>query len=284
MAKHDVVVVGSGLFGSIAATLARAEGHRVSVVSDERPFSASKASGCVLAPTWLNSMDKYTVAEAMEVLNSLYTVIPVEFFSNVFAKTFKASRIDPKQILVKPDVRGTVTAVGDGFVNVQDISGADRKLRGKVLLATGVWTPDLAPGMPKMKGLWGAAARISAQLEEPRIHVYAPYRQAVAFNIDKKTVWMGDGTALIEKTWFSEVEERLKATANRAAELFGLPTEDSGQYRMTIGVRPYVEGHKAGYFDQAGKNVWISTGGAKNGTALAAWQALRFVRQLGALR
>lgn len=283
MAKHDVVVVGNGLFGSIAATLARSYGHRVSVVSDDRKYSASKASGCVLAPSWLNSMPKETVADAMTVLNELYTVLPVEFFSNVFNKPFKASRIDPKSILVKPDVRGTVTAVGDGFVSVQDSEGgADRKLRGKVLLATGVWTPALAPSMPKIKGLWGASVRFPGQLEEPRIHVYAPYRQAVAFNIDRKTVWMGDGTALIEKTWRAEERDRLNATIDRAKELFGLPV-NMGTHPV-VGVRPYVEGHKAGYFEQVTKNLWISTGGAKNGTVLAAWQALRFVRNLEALR
>lgn len=277
--KHDIVVVGNGLFGSIAATLARAEGHRVSVVSDDREFSASKASGCVLAPSWLSSMDKESIADAMALLKQLYTVIPEEFFSNIFNKNFKASRVDPKQILLKPDIRGRVNAVGDGFVNVSDAEGgADRKLRGKVLLATGVWTPALVPGMPKMKGLWGAAVRIPAQLEESRIHVYAPYKQAVAFNIDKRTVWMGDGTALIEPTWVKEGKTRVATTIDRAKSFFDLPVSPST--RPIVGVRPYVEGHKAGFFQSVSKNVWVSTGGAKNGTALAAHQALQFVRSL----
>lgn len=278
MAKHNVVVVGNGLFGSIAATYARAEGHQVTVVSDDREYSASKASGCVLAPSWLNSMEKSHIHTSMEVLGSLYKVLPVEFFSNVFNKGFKASRIDPKDILVKPDVRGNVHHVGNGYVNVRDSTGADRKLQGKVLLATGIWTPELFGGMPKMKGLWGASLRIRAQLEEPRIHVYAPYRQAIAFNISKTDVWMGDGTALIEKTWKAEAEQRKTATMYRAHELFDLP-DTIMAYRATVGVRPYVEGHKAGYFEKIQPNVWVSTGGAKNGTVLAAWQAHRFVKE-----
>lgn len=280
MAKHEIVVVGNGLFGSIAATFARLEGHQVTVVSDERAYSASKASGCVLAPTWLNSMSKESVNDAMAVLRALYTVIPVEFFSNVFNKTFKASRINPKSILVKPDVAGVVTAVGNGFVNVRDSEGgADRKLRGKVLLATGAWTPDLVPDMPKMKGLWGAALRIPGQLEEPRISVYAPYRQAVAFNIDAKTVWMGDGTALIGKTWDSDGDTRVARTIGRANELFNLEASASNT-RVIIGVRPYVEGHKAGYYARLHTNTWVSTGGAKNGTVLAAWHAFSFLKEL----
>ena len=49
---------------------------------------------------------------------------------------------------------------------------------------------------------------------------------------------------------------------------------------MTVGARPYVEGHKAGYFQQVSPKTWVSTGGAKNGTILAAAQALAFVQGL----
>jgi hypothetical protein len=130
--------------------------------------------------------------------------------------------------------------------------------------------------MPAIKALWGASAVFSGTLPEPRIHVYAPYRQAVAFQLRGNAVWMGDGTALITTTWEKESVQRQADTVARGASLFGLKSKP----RVTVGARPYVPGHKAGYFARAMPNVWVSTGGAKNGTVLAAWQAYQFVKEL----
>lgn len=287
--KHNIIIVGNGLFGSIAATLARAHGHTVTVISADVPNSASKASGCVLAPSWLNSMERSQIDTAMGVLGELYTVHDLEFKTNLL-KTFKAKRVVPSDVLVPPDIEARVLEVGDGWVSYT-MDDAKRqpaaKLKGKVLVAAGVWSFDLLAVANDdidryvMKGLWGASLTVKAQLEAPRIHVYAPYRQAVAFNMDRRHVWMGDGTALMASTWAKEQEQRLRQTAARAAELFGLPTEvGSKPVRATVGVRPYVEGHKAGFFERVTANTWVSTGGAKNGTVLAAWQAHQFIKEL----
>lgn len=287
--KHNIIIVGNGLFGSIAATLARAHGHTVTVISADVPHSASKASGCVLAPSWLNSMERGQIDTAMGVLSELYTVHDLDFKTNLL-KRFKAKRVVTSEVLVAPDIQAQVLEVGDGHVVYQQETPkglANAKLKGKVLVAAGVWSFDLLAVANDdidryvMKGLWGASLTVKAQLDEPRIHVYAPYRQAVAFNMDKKTVWMGDGTALVASTWVKEQEERLRQTAARAAELFGLPTEvGSKPVRAIVGVRPYVDGHKAGFFERVTANTWVSTGGAKNGTVLAAWQAHQFIKEL----
>lgn len=276
--KHNIVVVGNGLFGSIAATLARSRGHAVTVVSNEEPTAGSLASGCVLAPSWLAHMSKPDILDAMSVLHELYPVHDLEFRTNLLKK-FKAQRVDPADVLVKPTVVGKVVSVQGGKVLLED---GTRLPQAKVLVAAGVWTPSVVgDGMPIMRGFWGASLRIKAQIEQPSIHVYAPYRQAVAFNIDKRHVWMGDGTALIAKTWVAESRERVQLTQSRARNLFGLKEMDvPGSYKAQVGVRPYVEGHKSGYFERAGPNVWVSTGGAKNGTVLAALQALRFMEAI----
>ena len=282
--KHNIIVVGNGLFGSIAATLARAHGHTVTVISAELPNSASKASGCVLAPSWLNSMEREQIDTAMSVLADLYTVHDLEFKTNLLKK-FKAKRVVTEEVLVTPDIVAQVLDVGDGFVTyMQDTPKGQTpaRLKGKVLVAAGVWSFDLleVDGYT-MKGLWGASLSVKAQLDEPRIHVYAPYRQAVAFNMDKRTVWMGDGTALVAATWAKEQEARLRQTAARAAELFGLPTAvGSKPVKATVGARPYVEGAKSGFFERVYGSTWVSTGGAKNGTVLAAWQAHQFLKEL----
>lgn len=269
--KHKVIVVGSGLFGSLAAQLATNAGHSVTVIDGGHSWAASKASGCVLAPSWLSSLSKEEIATALDVLQGITPLIPMEFKTNLL-KSFKAHRVDKTDILVRPDICGEVTQVGDGVVKLAD----GQTLRGKVLVAAGIASANLVP-MPAVRGLWGASVTFSkAQLGDPRIHVYAPYRQAVAFNLDKKSVWMGDGTALVESTWLKEADWRTAKTVERGQQLFGLPPTA----KATVGARPYVDGHKSGYFKRVMANTWVSTGGAKNGTVLAAWQAAQFVKEL----
>lgn len=271
MAKRSVVIVGNGLFGSIAATLARSKGHVVTVISNGEKLAASKASGCVLAPSWLSSLERHQVDTAMEVLSTLYQVEDLVFKTNLL-KTFKAKRVDLDAVLVKPDVEGKVVSVGDGVVTLED----GRKFTGCVLVAAGIWSQHLVE-MPPIKGLYGASVRFTGtQVDDPRIHAYAPYRQAVAINLKKRAVWMGDGTALVQATWVKEEPQRIKDTTERASKLFGL----QGKHVVSVGVRPYVEGHKAGYFARISPKTWVSTGGAKNGTVLAAWQAWQFTKEL----
>lgn len=282
--KHNIVVVGNGLFGSIAATYARHCGHSVTVVSEARPYAASPASGCVLAPSWLSSLEKSDIADAMALLGVLYTIHEVDFKTN-FLKRFKAKRIDPKSILVKPDIDARVVSVADGVVKYAEPKSAGTQnvgtLRGDVLVAAGIWCGELLTGLPPIKGLYGASLRVPGQLIEPKINAYAPYRQAVGFNLDARTVWFGDGTALIEKSWKSDREARIRTTRDRASTMMG--NKGLGQVtsaKVIEGARPYVEGHKSGYLRQLSPKLWVSTGGAKNGTVLAALQALRFVEAL----
>ncbi len=267
----DVIIVGNGLFGCIAAKLCRARGAKVTILSSDEPWAASRAAGCVIAPSWLNSMTKEAQGEAMGVLNELYKVELVEFKTNL-KLPFRASRIDPATILKEKFVRKRVASLGNGLVVTED--GA--KYSGKVLVAAGIASEKLVK-MPKIKALWGASVRFQGQLKEPQLHVYAPYRQAVAFNISPEEVWMGDGTALITKTWTAESDVRCDTTVTRGRKLFKL----KGGAAIRSGVRPYVEGCPAGYFDRVSRGTWVSTGGAKNGVALAAYQAALFVKELG---
>jgi glycine/D-amino acid oxidase-like deaminating enzyme len=273
MAK--VIIVGAGLFGSIAAQLAHRAGHKVTVVDAARPWAASKASGCVMAPSWVTSLDSEEIATAGKVLNSLFKVHPLAFKTHL-GLTFNAHRVDPRDVIVATDVAGVVTSVDDGEVHV-DSKGSNMTLRGKVLVAAGIESMNLIK-MPPIRALWGASVLFQKdKLEHPRLHVYAPYRQAVAFQIRPSIVWMGDGTALVTKTWEREHARREQETVERGRRLFGL---NGGPVRVQVGARPYVEGHKKGYFAQVSPSTWVATGGAKNGTLLAALYAQKFVEAL----
>lgn len=280
--RRNIIVVGSGLFGSVAAALARAHGHNVTVVNEERAYAASPASGCVLAPSWLSSLEKPAVADAMTVLHSLYPVHDITFRTNLM-KDFRAQRVSLGDVLHEPDLEARVLSVGDGWVEYAEPFSAGTNRKGKlradaVLVATGIWSQELVKDMPAVRGLYGCSLVMNGQLADPRIQVYAPYKQSVGFNLDRKRVWFGDGTALIAKTWIKEEADRVAKTMQRGHAMLGKPSVFKP--KVTIGARPYVEGHKAGYFQQVSPKVWVSTGGAKNGTVLAAWQALQFVKGL----
>ena len=181
------------------------------------------------------------------------------------------------KVLLPPDRLGSVAKVGNGFVKL--LGG--ETLKGTVLVAAGVWSGELID-MPAIRGLYGASVRFQAQLPHAQIHVYAPYRQSVAFQLNRREVWFGDGTALVKSTWEKEHAQRVVATINRGSALIG---GDVGvarpvfKFKVAQGARPYVEGHKAGYFRRVSPLTWVSTGGAKNGTVLAAAQAAQFIEE-----
>lgn len=280
MAKKNVIIVGAGLFGSIAATMARQRGHQVTVIDNKEKYAASKASGCVLAPSWLTSIPRDEQEVAMNVLKGLYTVHDVPF-GNLTGKLFKAQAVHPDDILVKPDVEGTVHEVASGIVHLNMGGGATHLRAGVILVAAGIWSEKLI-SMPPIKGLYGCSLRLwGVRLEQPFIKVYAPYRQAVGYNLPRnKEAWFGDGTALVEKTWMKEEAKRIADTVERFYSMSKMPVP-ANRIRARVGARPYVEGYKAGYFAKAGDRLWVSTGGAKNGTVLAAWQAYRFCEEAG---
>lgn len=261
-----LIIVGAGLFGRVAADLAEKFGHEALTIDAQMQMRASPAAGCLLKPSWLASIPKQAVERGLSVLDELYGLEDVELKSTLGFPVW-VRRVDPDKILKKkPDVVGRVVGVSqDGQVRMED----GTVYRGTVLVAAGVWSKELVPSMPDIKVLVGASARFPGQLPGGRIDIYAPYRQAVAFNINKKQTWFGDGTSIVQHNWS---DERVEQSADRAAAKFSL---HGG--RWTVGARPYVEGHKAGYLKQVGKKLYVSTGGAKNGITLAASQAFEFL-------
>lgn len=294
MRKQHIIVVGNGLFGSIAARWARLQGHEVTIVSNNHPNAASKASGCVFAPSWLSSLDKEQRHVGLTMLESLYTIRNESFHTHA-GLAFRAQRVDLADILLPADIVGHAMNVRDGTLDVETAPASIQRLRGVILLATGFWTNELhLPGVPTVRGLYGASIMFKgAKLPEPQMRTWAPYKQAVGFQLDSNRVWFGDGTALVEHTWKRESAQRIKDTMNRGLDMIlphtGLaknwPATAEGLRRtaeVRVGVRPYVEGHKAGYLKRVYTKTWLTTGGAKNGTVLAAAQAAQFLKELTA--
>lgn len=273
-----IIVVGAGLFGSIAARLAEHAGHKVTVVDCARPWAASKASGCVMAPSWATSLSGEELQASGRVLKTLFPIHPLSFKTH-FGATFHANRVDLKDVLREPELKEEVLRVSDGevFFKYRQPLKADMVLVAAGVESFSLLNPEATRG-EELRGMWGASVLFQRDtLEAPRLHVYAPYRQAVAYQLRKNIVWMGDGTSLIQKTWEKEGERRQQETVERGRKLFGL---NGGPVKVLVGARPSVVGRKNGLFKQVDKRTWVATGGAKNGTLLAALYAEQFVRSL----
>lgn len=269
-----VIVVGAGLFGSIAAAWVRKLGRAVTTVDAGRPDAGSPAAGCVIAPSWLSSLSDPQRRIALDVLDELYGLRAISFRTHL-SRTFAALRVNPTQILAAPDIRAEVLSVGDGVVLLR----GGQTLTGLVLVAAGIWSATLV-AMPAVRALYGASLWLpNQQMDPPQLRVFAPYRQALAFNIEDRLVWAGDGTAVLPKTWQHEAGRRTDQLRDRIQRYFQLDTRHAN-VQVRAGARPYVDGHRAGYFARVHPRTWVSTGGAKNGVALAAWQAHCFAEAL----
>lgn len=287
MPKPPVIIVGAGLFGSIAAKVAHSLGRRVVVVDAGLPNAGSRPAACLIRPSWISGLGAAGEL-GMKTLREHYRVHDLTFKLRP-AGSAQVQWVDPQDIWRRRDasteaghvVRGSARLVGNGEVVVDRGIGHDRlRLRGDVLVAAGVWSfssiglnVDQQLTLPKMKALAGAAFTFSGELPKPLISVWAPYKQVVAFTREPGRTWCGDGAAILERNWD---DARMGESQRRCQKLVG-----RRQLLLTqFGLRPYVEGHKEGYFFRIAKNTWVSTGGAKNGTVIAAAQAAQFVEEL----
>jgi len=210
-------------------------------------------------------LDKYTIDTALHVLDNYYGLKTIQFKTDKLINT-KVMWVPPQKILNLNPIKETVLEIKDGEV-VTD----KQTHKGIVLVAAGVWTEELLQ-LPKMKRLTGTSLHFRGATE-PKISVWAPYKQSVMFNLTPTKVWFGDGTSIIRKNFKEDVH--VGRTVDRATKHGFI-----GPTKIIIGQRPAVDGYSGGYFERVHNNTWVSTGGAKNGTILAAAQAYQFLEAI----
>ncbi len=272
--KVDVLVVGAGLFGSVAAALCRQAGMDVLVVDGRRAGSGSAAAACLFKPSWLSSLSADHQRMAFTVLDSLYGIGEVKLRTQLNLD-MKLKWVPPHKILLPPDVTDTVQTVQPGLVKLQ--AGGFVKAK-HIYVATGRWGNELVK-MPPITTRVGCAIKFPGVLPYNAFEVWAPYRQAITFQITPKMIWFGDGTAILEKNYTSlhreSTERRLRAklpaTLHANLNLGG---------ESIIGGRPFVDGMKGGYLASPAPGVWVSNGGGKNGTVTAALHARQFLEAI----
>lgn len=288
MEQSDVLIIGAGLFGTIIGDWLLRGGRSVAIVDAERQFAGSKPAACLMKPSWLNTMSRAEQAQSMGVLDKLYGVQDLSARVN-FGKHVKVHWVPPAAILggVNRYFKATVVAIGEDFDGpwyyLQEANGlTGEKYRAKtIIVAAGIWSDQLVM-VPNLSGSMGVAftwkgiSNYSGDSSEvpglppPAIKVWAPYKQVVSLQRAPDELWCGDGTAVKQA---SMDKARIDACLKRCAEFVGMPAYEA---QHLIGIRPTIKGMRApAWVERVDKNIWVATGGAKNGTAGAGWAAYR---------
>lgn len=266
---RDVVIVGGGLFGSIAAATLRRAGMDVLLIDDGRPRSGSRAAGCLMKPSWLSAMGRDNVSSSMKLLDELYGLKTVELHAGPVKVA--CDWIHPDKILNEPRETDVVVGVARGCVNTLNHGIIEAR---NVIVATGHWVPELVPDT-EVIGKVGMSIRLSAPPDDNRISPWAPYKQLVRFHKDGFS-WAGDGSAIIVPNWDRE----------RWRQVRGRIVAFAGDGELREGVRPYVKTANPADLRRVlpeaphGPSLWTLTGGGKNGTAAAGWAAAELLRRL----
>lgn len=262
--SRQIIIVGAGLFGSMAAKVATANGWKCTVIDSRKEESGSKPAACLMSKGWLSGLPGSTVELGLDTLSKHYGTKVIDFKVNG-VKYLECLWVNPKKVLLTHYKKEAALDVGDGYVITER-----ETYEGIVLVAAGVWCNELLgyEKMPEVKSLMGSALIFEGKTS-PRIDVWAPYKQAVQFNMHGK-VWFGDGTSILRKNWNGS--ERVGQSLERASK-YGIKKHPS---KILVGQRPYIQGEK-GFLEKLSPRLWVSTGGAKNGTMLAAYQAAKFV-------
>lgn len=270
----DVIVIGAGIIGATVAK-AMGEDRDVMIIDDQREMSGTKPSGGHLKPSWFSGMKKADYEPAMELLDNVWGLIEEEFKVWPGLLNTTVYRVDTDEVIKTKHTHGTVQSIDNldnyPIVNFTGKNASTHSVRCRLLVvAAGVWCNELLPVSIKPKQ--GVSFRFKGQLDQPFIKPWAPYKQVVAHQQDVSEIWVGDGTAILQKNWTTG---RSVACRKRCAKSLST-TEDP--LRAITGLRPYCEsGSDPCLLKQMHKRVWLATGAGKSGTIGAGWAARRII-------
>lgn len=269
-----MIVVGAGIFGATVAKAAAKQGWNVIIFDDDRPDSGSKPSACLIKPSWVAGLGTKVVDAGLKVLDDLYGLERHKLRVWPTGTHAECYRVDTQKVLDVPNViRDTVIKVENGRVTTKVNGIFEARI---VVVAAGVWCNKLF-NLPGLEGKAGVSfIWDEAQVSEGLIKPWAPFKQVVSFNLPSGGSWGGDGSAIKPENWSAS---RTEQCLQRVLQATSLPK--SG-FRAVYGIRPYMPKAKPCFLQRAPEmpNVWLLTGGAKNGTIAAGWAAGDLLRRL----
>lgn len=268
----EIVIIGGGIFGSVAAAALRKDGHEVVVIDAQKENAGSKPAACLMKPSWFSSMGKDKFGPSLDTLDELYGVHDLSLKAGPLNTT--VHWCDPAQILQPADLYDEVEAIlatGSGYILTLKHGGSLEAK--KVVVAAGVWSSLLT----KAEGLVGQAGCSfrwqNMQIAQGFIKPWAPYKQNVAFNISPTEVWVGDGSAIKPENWDDKRQQQTYDRCAGAIDRLGMGDLEAGRVVPLFGLRPYIRGVKPCLIEENLPGLWVNTGGAKNGTISAGYAA-----------
>lgn len=268
----NIIIVGGGLFGSIAAEALGDAGHEVLVINNFSPSAGSKPAACLMKPGWFSGLDPDEVRIGLDLLDRLYNLQTIKFSFNI--GKVDVHWVPPSRVLAPKFCDHRAAEVKDVEPGRVTLRNGEELEADVIIVAAGVWTQRLLPMIPVIKPLAGIAYTFDG-VRPPSISVWAPYKQLVMFSREQGMTWVGDGSAILSKNWN---KARQDCILNRCQKAFG---ERVDPLKSEFGLRPYMDGYKGGYLKEVMDGVWANTGGAKNGTIIAAIHATRLLSILG---
>lgn len=268
----DVIVVGAGIIGATCAKVLREYGREVLLLDDGRPKGGSRASGGHLKPSWFGKVPEEIWKPSMALLDATWGLKEEEFEIRPSGLRETVYRVDTDEVMGCPKTLAKVTSVRHlhnyPIVSYEE-AGETKEERCKLLLiAAGAWAEEILDGFKlDVTGKQGVSFRVKGSLTAPFIQPWAPYKQVVAHQQGNNDVWIGDGTAVLERNW---TEERTLACKDRCLSFLPGPAEVA---ETREGIRPYCKHapEEPCLLVDLGPRAWLATGAGKSGTLAAGW-------------
>lgn len=283
MKNLDVIIVGSGLFGSVTAKYLASKGKKVLVLDSKEHLGASKCALGVWREGWEEKVKEKT-AISIPILDDLYGVDEIPFFDFDSEKEIDLKWVDCRKILKKEPykMKATVVEVENNKVFV----GKERlEIKAKmVVLCAGVWVDKILSNsgykILYVESHWGANMEVGLNIDCNRILTWAPYKQSVILKLDEENFLFSDGVKVKEPKAndlrVKKVSERCQLHLN---QIVGSTISNDKITAVREGLRPFLP-KGVDHFNKHDKQLFSATGGGKNSLILSGWIAHKVFEEL----
>jgi glycine/D-amino acid oxidase-like deaminating enzyme len=270
----DALIIGGGITGCTVAKSFLNQNRKVMIIDDDSNLAGSKASGGHFMKSWVSGLPTQDYDKSVERLDDLWGVTDEKYMVYPKKKLVTVSRLSYSKVRDNSIFTiGRVTKINkDEEFPVVTYKGLhnqillDVKTRLLVVCA-GVWSSELLHLDEKIQSKKGVAFKYDMKLKRPFIKPWAPYKQVVGHQETKSTVWIGDGSSILEKNWS---RKRTSECWERCSNHLGL--ENQQPTEVIHGLRPYCKsGNDPCICKQVKPNIWIVTGAGKLGTISSGW-------------
>lgn len=286
--KVDVIIIGSGLFGSMTSKYLQSKGIDTLVIDSNKVYAASKCSFGVWKDGWIGEHIKTQVKESLPVLQQFVDINEIDYYNadkDVVDKMFK---IDCSLILNEQQkdhyLDMEVDKIGPDYVILTN--GVTIKANKAVIVAAGAYTDDLLfkSGYPMINidKQWGAILEAKSILTKDTIYsTWAPYKQSILLKTSDKSFLFGDGATVKNPVANDKrldfVESRLIEHAVSAYNI-GTGGDSTDLVFNSIteikrGYRPYLPKGRHDFVQKHDTKLYTATGGAKSSTILSGYIA-----------